>query len=290
MSTESENKWQHLEWLKSNHPVPRQDGTSPPTRPDADPSLVPIPKVPSDTVAATGPLYSPGAVMIATLLGSPVAGAAILAINYKRLGKKRQSRLTILTGVAGTTGLIVLGFLLPEGIPSSGIAIGGVLAMRQLARGLQGSAIRKHTDRGGTMASNWKAAGIGLVGLLAMSAIILAAVWATLPGFGTRLAVSDNEEIYYSDKASLAEAQTLGQKLEEVGYFTNKHRASVFLSKNDKRTTISFVIGNNGWDDPKTIAAFRQLGNEIAPAVGGKPLTLRLMDANADVKRELPIK
>src|ERR671912_2219731 len=108
MSTEPDNKWKDLDWLKADHPLRQSQAAVPATQ--AAPA--PASDSTNDRSTATGPLYSPMAIMIATLLGSPVAGTAVMAINYRRLGQKRHSVLAIVAGIAGTAGLIAVGSLL----------------------------------------------------------------------------------------------------------------------------------------------------------------------------------
>ena len=94
MSTEPENKWNKLDWLKSSDPVTAttNHAVAPVSR---QPYVPPALQSTDGSGKASGPLYSPTAVLIATLLGAPIAGAAVLAINYRRLGDKRRSMMTM---------------------------------------------------------------------------------------------------------------------------------------------------------------------------------------------------
>ena len=66
-------------------------------------------------------LYSPHAVALATLLSAPFAGAWVMALNYRRLGRPAAAWKAILLGILGTGALIGLGFALPRGAPVSGM-------------------------------------------------------------------------------------------------------------------------------------------------------------------------
>jgi hypothetical protein len=57
------------------------------------------------------------------------------------------------------------------------------------------------------------------------------------------------------------------------------------LAKGDA-TSISFVVDDGVWDRPEAVAAFGQLVRRVAPAVGGLPVTLRLLNAAMEPKKE----
>lgn len=127
--------------------------------------------IPSDIA-----LYSPGHVAWASFLGSPLAGGAVLALNYLRLRKSKAGVIALLAGSILTVGLMMLAFLLPEDFPSSPIPIAYTIGMYQVTKLLQGDEYRQHLSRGGDKGSAWVATGIGILSLLILLIFLFGAL------------------------------------------------------------------------------------------------------------------
>jgi hypothetical protein len=120
-------------------------------------------------------LYSPGQVAGATFLGSPIAGALLIASNFRVLGAPRSQRNAIIAGVAATLACMGLSFILPKHFPGVVIPIAYTIALRAIANGAQGDAYREHIASGGLKRSNGTVVGIGLACLVAIVALTLTA-------------------------------------------------------------------------------------------------------------------
>ena len=159
-------------------------------------------------------LHSGYSVLIATFLGSPMAGCIVMAINFFRLGMKRQGWLTLLGGLGATGLLIAAACAVPDSWHGSNIAflalqMGG---MSFAANKLQGGILKEHTDAGGVLASRWKAAGIGLLMCVVLFGSIIGVAFLTTGPSGTRMAVGSSE-IYFSGSATKADAEALATDL-----------------------------------------------------------------------------
>lgn len=108
-------------------------------------------------------LYTPGHVGLATFLGTPFAGAVIMAINEHRVGRTAAAVKTALAGLVGTGLLLAIATLLPDGIPRFPISVGPLVLMMAIARSRQEAFVRQHHAMGGKRGSGWAAAGIGLL-------------------------------------------------------------------------------------------------------------------------------
>jgi hypothetical protein len=102
---------------------------------------------------AGGKLYSVGQITLATFLGTPLAGALILARNHQALGKSGSAWREVAIGGAATVLLVVLGFILPENFPAAGFSIGSCVGMYYYAKESQGDAIESHLKPGGSKGS-----------------------------------------------------------------------------------------------------------------------------------------
>jgi hypothetical protein len=114
-------------------------------------------------------LYTPAQVAVSTALGGPLAGALLLALNERRLGRTRRALISAGSGFLGTAALVALGALLPTAA-ARGLAGASLFAMHHIAE-------RLRTARPGgaeEAASSWW--GVVGIGLLCLAAIVGVAV------------------------------------------------------------------------------------------------------------------
>ena len=111
------------------------------------------------------PLYSVWAVVLATFLGSPLAGGVLLSMNCRRLSQPRAVRDVFLWTGLLTVGSLLLSRLIPQEQRMIEALLVGlqVFVMYFLATRLQGRAIALHVQQGGELASYWSAIVIGIV-------------------------------------------------------------------------------------------------------------------------------
>ena len=134
-------------------------------------------------------LYSIGGIDIATFLCSWFAGAFLIARNYHQFGKPESARNALLLGFAGIVCLsfAVFSVVVPERYEQAlSAAIQGiqVLMVHLLAKRLQGRALSNHVELGGTFYSRWRAAGVAVLLLPVVLALMVAVALAfpQLPG------------------------------------------------------------------------------------------------------------
>jgi hypothetical protein len=97
--------------------------------------------------------------------------------------------------------------------------------------------------------------------------------------------VFGNDHIYYLGSATLAQAQALGQELKTDGFFVDKG-FDVFLSKQSDGTSLAFVVGDGAWDNAEMVASFEKIARDAAPAVGGLPIHLHMVNTSLEVKKD----
>jgi hypothetical protein len=239
---------------------------------------------PSSTAVAVPSyrLFDPTSVLIAAILGSPVAGVALMALNYRRLGEAKKGLATFIIGVVATVLASLLGYFLPS---SGSVAVGIALALstKGAAQYFQGAALGQHEVRGGQFTSRWAATGIGLA-FLAIFCLIIFAGALTL-GSEHRVVIGTQDEVYFTGTATKQDAQALGEALKKAGFFLD-HGVAVILSKDQDGTAISFVVKDGIWDDASMDAGFQELGRQLAPSVGGFPIKVRLVNGLKQTKKE----
>jgi len=165
-----------------------------------------------------------------------------------------------------------------------------VIAMQRIAISMQGAAVKDHLLRGGKLGSKWAAFGVGMAYLTAIFAVAFVAVFipAYKAGNGPKVVVGTKDEVYYSGTATQADAQALGNSLKATGYFAD-NGVTVLLDKGPSGTIVSFVVKEGIWDKPDMVSSFDEIGREIAPAVGGFPIQVRLLNKAREVKKETTV-
>ena len=130
-------------------------------------------------IKSTGRLFSATQVAVATLLGSPLAGAALFARNYQVLGKHRAALLWLGLGIIGTVLLLVIAVMLPKGTPTF-LSVLSIVGMRQAVNHFQGRAISDHTYAGGAQGSWFVAIAVGVAGLVCVLGAVFVLVFVLL--------------------------------------------------------------------------------------------------------------
>ncbi len=122
---------------------------------------------------ATGKLYHTRAIVGATVLGSPIAGAILMAHNYRRLGRPGAAAAVLLGGFA----LVAVLLLMTSGTTSFELirdtSMVGVATMALAARLLQWKYVKEHVKAGGSLASGWDALGIAALCLVVIVSVDL---------------------------------------------------------------------------------------------------------------------
>lgn len=231
-------------------------------------------------------VYPPKAVVWATVLGSTAAGGFMLALNYWRLGRKGPGWLALALGIATLALVIALATVLPDNIPNAAYLAPQILGMYYIAKHLQEPLLDAHLAVGGPKGSAWVGVGCGAIfGVIIIGALV---AWVFSSGFNLQsmldtqrsVDMGHEQEVFYARGATREMARQLGAALQNEGFFDGTHAATVIVAKSEGVPEISFVVGPGGWEKPEIVAFFRKLAERLAPAAGGKPLILRLIDEN----------
>lgn len=113
--------------------------------------------------AFTTKLYSQKAIMIGTLIGTPLTGAYLIAKNFKVLDHSSNTGRVWLSGIGAFIFIVVLSLVIPPQVPGFLFIFLNSWLGHFGAQQLQGAELKKHTEEGGLFYSAWRAAGIGLV-------------------------------------------------------------------------------------------------------------------------------
>ena len=235
------------------------------------------------------PLYSVAAITFAAFMGAPIGASWLMAINYRRTGQPDKASTSLLAGLGATILAFVIGYLVPQTMALP-LGIGVLFGTRGVAQSLQGPLLDKHLREGGAFESNWKVFGIGLVFLVVYCAAIFGVGYGVdyVAAINSRITLGAQCQVYYKDGASRQDAEALGKALQQIGFETDRP-SGVRLSKKDGKTAVAFVVKEGFWDKAGTADSFEEIGREIAPSIGGFPLTVRLVNSHWETKKEMTV-
>ncbi|MGC1782299.1 MAG: hypothetical protein WA708_07265 [Acidobacteriaceae bacterium] len=230
-------------------------------------------------------LFDARSVGLATLFGGPVAGTFLMALNYRRLGMKGAAIIALLIGIVVTALAVMIGWNLPKSVTFP-LALALFFGTQRLALSLQGATVKYHLEHGGRLASRWTAFGSGVGFMAVLFAVAFFTIFdSTYATASTSVVIGSKDEVYYSGSATKQDAQALGNALKGNGFFSDRG-ADVFLSKGKDGTIVSFVVKKEFLDQPGILASFEEVGRQIAPAVGGFPIQVRLITRMREVKQK----
>jgi rhomboid protease GluP len=101
--------------------------------------------------------------------------------------------------------------------------------------------------------------------------------------------VGSLDAVTYSGEATAQQARALGSALEASGFFKDRG-ATVNLVNNGDGPEVSFYLRDGASGNPQMGAAFAVIGKKIAPAVGGPPLTVHLVDNSRQATKDIEIR
>lgn len=132
-------------------------------------------------------LYSQKAIGIATFLGGPLAAGILVRRNFINLDKPEYGTHALFIGILSTALLFTGIFSIPEEIiekiPSSLIPGIYTLIISLIVHKLMGKDLEKHAESQGQFYSGWRAAGVGVIGLIVISAGLFAYIYSLSDDF-----------------------------------------------------------------------------------------------------------
>lgn len=124
----------------------------------------------------TKKLFTQNAIAVATYIGGPMAAGYLVKRNFDAQQQEKKGLNALFIGIIFTLLLLVLFFSLPEYIfdsmPRAVIPLIYTAIIYFIVEKTQGKWLREHKETGGEFYSTWKAAGIGAIFLVILSAFI----------------------------------------------------------------------------------------------------------------------
>lgn len=101
--------------------------------------------------------------------------------------------------------------------------------------------------------------------------------------------MGQDQYVYYSRGATRDDAHRFGEALREYGYLDGTMPADVLIAGRPGLREISFIGTEEAWADEDIVQLMHDMADEIAPDIGGKPVTVRLLDEQWNEKKRLRV-
>ncbi|CAG9218152.1 membrane hypothetical protein [Paraburkholderia tropica] len=145
----------------------------------------------SEVLRASTPrfkLFSARSIVLATFVGSPLAGGYLLWRNSSRLGNTSRAWNELAVTALGTLGMLLFAATTDDSNALAKAfghvsALIGVFIVAFYTGKTQTPAITAHTQAGGELESGWKSFGVAVAGLIAMMFVVFLLVAATTPSY-----------------------------------------------------------------------------------------------------------
>ena len=127
---------------------------------------------PASNPAAPKKLFSVPQLGVATFLAVPV-GLTLMAINYRRIGKRFESNLAMILTPVVTMLLFAVGMALPAGAPTALVPFLAALGIKKISTQEFGKEIGAIESNGGRLESSWLVAGAVIVGVIVSFVLVI---------------------------------------------------------------------------------------------------------------------
>ncbi len=216
-------------------------------------------------------MHSIGQIVAATFLGGPMAGAWLMARNYRTLDDKSAANKALLGGLLATAALIALLAVLPEGMPNGVIPVAYTLILGQIAHKLQGPQIKAKLEGGGPKGSHWVTAGIGVLCLVCFFVSAMA-ILLFIPE--EHIAYGDCD-VYWEDGGTEDQARLVGDYMVEIDVFAPDHELDITVMQPGEAVQLEFIVNDGAWDDPGTVNSFQNVATWVSQDVfDGAPVEI----------------
>ncbi|WP_178985630.1 hypothetical protein [Winogradskyella helgolandensis] len=125
--------------------------------------------------------YSQQSIGIATFIGGPMAAGYLIKENYKALNENDKGKTALIISIIATVALFGTLFLIPEAImdkvPNMVIPAVYTGIIYLIVNKIHGTILDTHEAHNNAFYSGWKAAGIGLISLVVLMAIIFSSIF-----------------------------------------------------------------------------------------------------------------
>lgn len=192
-------------------------------------------------------IFTNKAISVATFFGGPIAAGFLISKNYKAFGNNDAARNSIFIGILSTILMFAGIFMIPENIidkiPQQLIPLIYTAIIAGLVEKLQGQKIKDFLAENGQKASNWQAAGYGLLGLVIIAAFLVVMIFAMpTEGYEKNITVDKNVNLHYSKDIEDIKSERIASMIKQSGFMEGSEGADLFLSTEGNFYRLRFVL------------------------------------------------
>jgi hypothetical protein len=228
-------------------------------------------------------------------IGGPLAAGYIIAENFKAFGDIDKYKKTWIITIISS--IIIFGgvFLIPDSvkIPNFIIPLFYTIIAYWLMRFYQGKQIDEHIANGGATYSPWRAGLVGLIGIVITLVLAFSAAFLLIPDEKIEVYLqpyhSVNHELNYNpNRIERAEIKALGEQLVQVNYLDSIYKMYLYIDKEGKSIKISIPFISDVWNDPNTVAYYKEMQSRLKTSYKQKNTIEFLMcDTLLNIKKEI---
>jgi hypothetical protein len=192
-------------------------------------------------------IFTNKAISVATFFGGPIAAGFLISKNYKTFGNDNAARNSIFIGILSTILMFAGIFMIPENIidkiPQQLIPLIYTAIIAGLVEKLQGQKIKDFLADDGQRASNWQAAGYGLLGLVIIAAFLVVMIFAIpTEGYEKTITVENNVKLHHSKDIEDLKSQRIATMIKQSGFMEGSEGADLFLDTEGNFYRLKFVL------------------------------------------------
>lgn len=215
-------------------------------------------------------VYSEKALSLGTLLGGPLTAGYIFAENYKAFNEQGKAKKSwILSFLASV--LIFGGVaLVPDNVkmPNQLIPFVYTLIASLLFQRLQGQRVKAHLQAKGTLFSLWRAAAVGLIGIV-ITLLAILGIALTLDGISTSSMPTitygsmQHEISFDNSNISVQEVNKIADAFIETGFFDQAVTKYVHAKKTNNGYELSIHVLASVQNKSEALQPFRELRADL---------------------------
>ena len=241
-------------------------------------------------------IFTNTAITVATFFGGLIAAGLLMAKNYRAFGNHRAARISVFAGIISMFLLIGVILMVPEimmdKVPQFLIPAFYTIVISSLVNKLQGQNIQQHFANGGEKASNWLAAGYGLISLVILGGFAAVIIFASSPAAENERVIELDKDVllYYNENTDESKSRRMADVLIRSRFLADSEGADLFLSNEYSKYRLKFVIPNfSDVSDSLLIYDFNRLEDFLNSHIQwDKPIEIGFTDISLVHSVDLP--
>ncbi|RED43412.1 hypothetical protein DFQ10_10510 [Winogradskyella eximia] len=188
--------------------------------------------------------YSQKSIGLATFIGGPLAAGYLIKENYKALNENDKGKTALIISILATVAIFGTLFLIPEAImdkvPNMVIPAVYTGIIYLIVNKIHGTILDTHEAHNNTFYSGWKAAGIGLISLIVLMAIIVASIFLVPDGAYDaydaemeQFTINEEESLVFYEHFSTEDDLTLLNEINDIAIPKWKENIAIINRTND---------------------------------------------------------